>query len=150
MMNCFGLYVGRYSEWCPRTIDVPADGTWIGDSRFAHGDLASVANYVGQLGGKLGIVLTVEQIGPTDLTPPSASTRPAITLEQLLLCEDVCQLIVLLTENRPPRPPAPPATEEKPEWQTAIARNGGDPLVDNGDGSFTCLVPLRQLGVTKR
>jgi predicted RNA-binding protein with PIN domain len=41
------------------------------------------------------------------------------------------------------------ATEEKPKWQEAIAANGGDPLRDNGDGSFTCLVPLRQLG-TKR
>ena len=97
MMNFFGLYVGASASWCPLVFKVPAEGTWIGD-KFGYGDLAAVAGYVAQLGGKLGIVLTVEQIGPTDLTPPAA-TRPPISLEQLLLCENVHQLVVLLTER---------------------------------------------------
>jgi hypothetical protein len=98
MMNRFGLYIGRDADWCPLVFEVPADGMSIGD-RFAHGDPAAVANYVGQLGGKLGIVLTVEQIGPTDLTPPAASTRPVISLSQLLSCENAHQLILLATER---------------------------------------------------
>ena len=99
MMNVFGLYVGKYGEWCPLVFEVPAEGTWIGESRFAAGDPASVANYVGQLGSRVGVTLTVEQIGPTDLSPPAASTRPTITLEQLLLCENAHQLVLLITER---------------------------------------------------
>jgi CRISPR/Cas system CMR subunit Cmr6 (Cas7 group RAMP superfamily) len=41
-------------------------------------------------------------------------------------------------------------TYGEPERQKAIDANGGDPLIDNGDGSFTCLLPLRQLGEGKR